>query len=577
MKPNYLLMILVAHFTSGRVQGQTFTRVTDPLNPVTTDQYESGGGTWVDINNDGWLDLFVSNGNLSNQNNSLYLNTGSGNFIRVTTGSIVTDGGSSIGSTWGDYDNDGYPDCFVTNRNNFGNFLYHGNGDTVFTKITSGNMVTDIANSNSSSWVDVNNDGALDLYTVNFQGADFLYVNAGSPNYTFTTQTPLNSGTEFSIPGAWADYNNDLLPDLFIGNSGTQNDFLYTNTGGLSFTQTTMNDAKATLGASWGDYDNDGDLDLFAANFLSQASILYQNSGAPSYVLTAVAGSAVSITGNSVGSAWGDVDNDGDLDLYVCDDGGNNHLFLNDGFPNYTFTAVTTGSIVTDGGNSFGCVFGDYDNDGQLDLFVANRLNQQNFLYHNNGNANHWITLKCEGTTSNKSGIGTKIFIKATINGNPVWQMQEAEGQTGYNSQNLRLHFGLGNATIVDTLIVKWPSGNVDSCFNILPDLFYLATENSCVTSGIQNPDHPLPVTLFQNFPNPFHHRTTIKYELRNSTSVVIQIFGFTGNLIGTAVDEKQSAGLHEINFYRNNLAAGCYYYKIITTESVVAKKFMVE
>src|SRR5262249_20757365 len=142
----------------------TFTRILDPTNPVVNDSLESGGGSWVDLDGDSVPDLFVAHGNLSNQNNALFHNAGNFHFIPVTSGAVVTDGGSSIGGTWGDYDSDGHPDLFVANRNNFGNFLYHGLGDTLFDKVTTGAVVTDIGNSNSASWVDNDNDGDLDLY-----------------------------------------------------------------------------------------------------------------------------------------------------------------------------------------------------------------------------------------------------------------------------------------------------------------------------------------------------------------------------------------------------------------------------
>src|ERR1700759_1856587 len=123
---NWKMLLAFFMFAEHSAFGQTFTQITDATNPIVCDTGSSGGGSWIDINNDGLLDLFVANGNLSSQNNSLYLNTGNGNFIKVKSGNIVNDGGSSIGSTWADYDNDGFLDCFVTNRNNFGNFLYHG-------------------------------------------------------------------------------------------------------------------------------------------------------------------------------------------------------------------------------------------------------------------------------------------------------------------------------------------------------------------------------------------------------------------------------------------------------------------
>ena len=283
--------------------GQTFTRITDPSSPIVTDAYQSGGACWVDLVGDGYLDLFVANGNLTNEPNRLYRNKRPGGFTSVTGSPVVTDGGSSIGGTFGDFDNDGRIDLFVTNRGNFGNFLYRGMGDTLFSKVTTGDPVTDLANSNSSSWVDADNDGDLDLYVVNFSGDDFLYVASPAGVFTKTAIPGMTPGAEFSIPGAWADYDNNGLDDLFVGNAGTQDDYLYKNSGGLAFTRTVIPDGLSTLGASWGDYDNDGYLDLVVTHFSGQNCTLYHNGGPPSFTLTPVTSSAVSVsTGNWVGS-----------------------------------------------------------------------------------------------------------------------------------------------------------------------------------------------------------------------------------------------------------------------------------
>ncbi|MEO5571552.1 MAG: FG-GAP-like repeat-containing protein [Bacteroidia bacterium] len=558
---NYKTQALLILFLLFNTKGfsQTFTKITSTLNPIVTDTARSGGGSWIDIDNDNDLDLFVSNGNLTTENNSLYINNGGGNFTKITTGSIVTDGGSSIGSTWGDYNNDGNLDCFVTNRNNFGNFLYEGNGTSNPVKQTGISLVTDIANSNSSSWIDIDNDGDLDLYTVNFMGNDFLYLNNGS--FSNNQNNPIQSdGSNFSIPGLWADYNNDLKPDLFVGNAGNQNDKLYTNNGGLNFTALTFTDGTPTLGGSWGDYDNDGDLDLFVANYLAQTNILYNNSGAPNYILTLAPTSPVMVVGNNVGSAWGDIDNDGDQDLFVCDDGGNNHLFINSGFPAYTFNNVTTGQIVNDGGNSFGCVLADYDYDGQLDAFVANQLNQQNFLYHNDGNSNNWITIKCVGVLSNKTAIGAKVFVKANIAGNDIWQMQEVLAQTGYNSQNLWLHFGFGLTSIIDTLIVKYPSGNVDTCVNISTNAFYNPTEGACLTSvGIKNIESQnkdfFRVSIY---PNPADNILSFNYTVLLPSQIKVSIINPEGKSILTKqVKSKMGNNLESLDI--KYLASGAY------------------
>lgn len=559
---------------------QTFTRVTDISNPVVSDQYESGGGCWVDVNKDGWLDLFVANGNLMSQNNSLYINKRDGNFTKVISGAVVNDGGSSIGGAFGDYNDDGILDLFVTNRNFFKNFLYKGVGDSTFIKIITGNIVTDSANSNCGHWVDIDKDGDLDLFVLNFQGNDFLYLNSGAPLYNFNkidNAAFLLNAADFSIPAVWGDYNNDRLPDLFVGNAGTQNDYIYNNNGNLSFTKTTLNDGRASLGASFGDYNNDGNLDLFVANYLNQNDILYRNSGSTDYILTPVDTGIVSNNGgSSVGSCWGDVDNDGDLDLFVANDNNeNNFLYLNNGAPGYGFTKIMTGAVVNDGGNSFGCVFGDYNNDGAIDLFVANRLNQNNFLYLNNGNGNKWLGIKCRGTVSNRSAIGTKVKVKALINGQSLWQVREVVSQSGYNSQNLDLNFGLGNAIIIDSIIVQWISGITSVFTNQLTNRYITISEDGTINSIRNNNLAPDKFTLYQNYPNPFNPATIIKFSLMNSGNVTLKIYDELGREIKTLINEFMNSGTYEITVNGEDLVSGIYFYMIETGNFRETKKMV--
>ncbi|HEY4613343.1 MAG TPA: FG-GAP-like repeat-containing protein [Bacteroidota bacterium] len=561
------------------VVAQSFTKITDLNNPIVQDQYESGGGAWIDFNNDGLLDLFVANGNLTNQQNSLYLNLGNGNFKKITTGAIITDGGSSIGSTWADFDNDGFLDVFVVNRNNFGNFLYLGNGDTTFTKVMTGPVVSDLVNSNSASWVDVNNNGLLDLFVINFQSDNFLFLNQG--NRTFAKETsasPTGDGTNFSIHGLWADFNNDRLPDLFIGNGGSQNDVLYRNQGGNSFETIPFNDGKATIGSSWGDYNNDGYTDLFVANTLNQENILYRNSGPPTFSLAPVVGSAVSLDmGNSVGSSWADFNNDGVLDLFVANDGQNNLLYMNSGPPNYEFTKIIVGEIVNDGGNSFGAAAGDYDNDGDLDMFVANRLNQQNFLYRNNGNSNNWLKVQCVGTVSNKSAIGTKVRIRATIMGQTIWQKREVSGMTGYNSQTLQLHFGLATASLVDSLIVEWPSGLTEVHTNIVPDQTVTVRENSGITAVPEQGRTTNPEVFFlgQNYPNPFNPVTNFEFQVPTSGFVQLHVYSVLGNELATIVNEHLAPGVYRRTWDAHPFPSGVYYYRLQSSNFVETRKMI--
>lgn len=559
---------------------QTFVRITDPANPVVNESHQSGGGCWIDLVGDGYLDLFVANGNLSSEANALYRNNRAGGFVRVTTGNIRSDGGSSIGGTFGDFDNDGMPDLFVTNRNFFRNFLYRGLGDTLFEKVTAVPPVTDSGNSNSSSWVDIDNDGDLDLYVVNFQGADFLYRNEGAPSFSFTRvdTTALTAGGEFSIPGAWADYNNDGRPDLFIGNAGAQHDYLYANQGNFHFTRTIIADGGSSLGASWGDFDNDGDLDLLVPHFSSQKCRLYRNSGAPLFQMTSIdTGSVSNINGSWVGSSWGDFDNDGDLDLYVANDGPAAGFFRNNGPPGFGFTRILNGPVATDTGYNFGAVWGDYDRDGQLDLFVANRLGELNRLYHNEGNSNHWLTIRAAGTISNRSAIGARIRVYARLNGVAVCQLREVTGQTGYNSQNLDQHFGLADAAVADSVVIDWPSGVRDTWRAVPADQWMRLTEGGA-TPVVPTPSGSVHqrIELGPAQPNPSRDWAALTFRLADAADVRLELFDVRGRLVKVMLSEHLEAGDHRF-LYKADPAtpAGTYFVRleaggVVRTEKIV-------
>ena len=447
---------------------QTFTRIS--AGDIVNDGGESWGCAWGDYNNDGWLDLFVAN-----QGNFLYRNNGNGSFTKITAGDIVSAGGDFRGAGWGDYNHDGFLDLFVANSGGQNNLLYRNNGDGTFRKIIGGAIATDGGNSRGGAWGDYDNDGLLDLFVAN-DGNNFLYHNNDNRTFTKITAGDMVNDGRNSFSAGWGDYDNDGRLDLFVTNWG-QNNFLYRNLGNgtLITTDAIVNGGGDSAGAGWGDYDNDGDLDLFVANY-GQNNLLYQNNGNGTF--TGITGSAiVNDGGNSYGSSWGDYDNDGDPDLFVANYGQNNFLYRNNG--DGTFTRITGGAIVNDGGNSTGCAWGDYDNDGDLDLFVAN-FGQDNFLYRNNGNGNNWINIHVVGTVSNLSAIGAKVKVKAAIKDKPVWQMQEISGQTGAFSQNsLNAEFGLAKATIVDSLQIEWPTGAVNVYTRVKVNQFLTIRENN--------------------------------------------------------------------------------------------------
>ncbi len=189
-------------------------------------------------------------------------------------------------------------------------------------------------------------------------------------------------------------------------------------------------------------------------------------------------GRIVSDGGNSQSCAWGDYDNDGWLDLFVANAGGGNFLYRNNG--DGSFSSVTGQAIADDQSTSAGCAWGDYDNDGFLDLVVAGV--GQNLLYRNNGNSNSWLKANCIGTVSNRSAIGAKVRLKATIGGRTFWQLREISGGSGYVSQNsLIAHFGLGDAKVIDTLRIEWPSGAVQELQNVAANQMLTITEQKSI------------------------------------------------------------------------------------------------
>ncbi|RMF60400.1 MAG: CRTAC1 family protein, partial [Calditrichaeota bacterium] len=464
-----IIAMVVLLLGQGNILAQTFTKVT--TGPVVNDGGDSYGGSWGDYNGDGFQDLFVPN---YRQNNFLYMNNGDGSFTKISTGDIVTDGGSSYAGTWGDYDNDGDLDLFVANFEGQNNFLYQNNGDGTFTRITHGAIVNDGGNSRDASWGDYDNDGFLDLVVVNgFDENNFLYRNNGDGTFTKISNSPIVLDGGNSVGCAWADYDNDGFLDLVITNGApNQNNFLYRNNRDGTFSKITtdivVTDGENSQGASWGDYDNDGDLDLFVTN-ANQNNSLYQNNGDGTF--TKITNSIITTDGgNSACSVWEDFDNDGDLDLYVTNRSPEaNFFYINNG--DGTFTKNTTSIIVQDHIWSLGTACADYDRDGDIDIFVANWSNSDNFLFMNNGNTNNWLNCELVGTSfSNVSAIGSNISLKANIQGLSVWQLREVSGLTGNNAQSsLNTKFGLGDATIIDSIVVNWPGADTTTVLTNVP------------------------------------------------------------------------------------------------------------
>jgi len=570
-KKIFFIIFLASGFISQNIiYSQNFTKILE--GDLVNEQLNSGGSSWIDVDGDGDQDLFVANGNLGLQKNSLFINNGDGTFTTYTQGEIVNETGKSIGGVWGDLENDGYPDLFVTNRESSTNFLYKNNGDLTFTKINLSSVINDPANSNNSFWVDVENDGDLDIYVLNFAGTNFLYLNDGIGNFTKFNNSPIVTDNDQSIVASWGDYDNDGDLDLFKGIGGNTSNILYENSGTLNFfnanNSVISSDKFSTLGASWADIDNDGDFDLFVANFLGQNNSLYINNGDKTFTQIKT-GAIVNDGGRSVGTSFGDIDNDGDLDLFIGNYTENNFLYLNDGTPNYTFTKVTAGAVVSDMGNTFGVSMCDYDNDGDIDVFACNQDNQKNFLYRNDGNSNNWINLKLAAKISNKPAIGTVIKLKCNINGQPVWQMRHVESQSGYNSQNsLNAEFGLAESTVIDSILIKWPSGIEQVLTGVGSNQFITIEETGSTDVNKESQTLPDEFKLNQNYPNPFNPSTNISFTIPNVAdakfaSATLKVYDVLGSEVAVLVNGVKAAGHYEVTFQGTELSSGMYFYNL--------------
>ncbi len=554
---------------------QSFTKITS--GPVVNTIGDSRSVNWIDVNNDDLLDLMITNGPAGGQNNFLYLNDGAGGFTAVVNDTIVKDGKPSDGATWADTDNDGDLDCFVANWYNFIGLYYNNNGNGTFNYNAAAGLTTGITYSETASWGDYDKDGFVDLYVARSGGTvatnrNFLFHNNGNNTFTKITSGSLVTDALVSRSVNWTDADNDGDLDLFVSNEDVTNndENFYRNDGNGAFTKLStgdlLNDGKKTMSSSWADFDNDGDLDVFLANE-DATNALFRNDG--NFNFTKLINDTVTKgIANSFSSAWSDVDNDGDVDLFVTNSFKTNTkmpclFYLNNG--NATFTRISNHTLTADSGWTYGCAFGDYDNDGFEDLAVATvRYQSQDkpdLLFHNNANSNNWLTLKLIGTTTNKSAIGTKVRVKAQINGTPVWQMREISSQSSYCGQNdMRAHFGLGNATLIDSLKIEWLSGLVQVFDSVPLNEFITITEGQ-VSIGISEKEKASDMILF---PNPSKGIITLS-NIRLSEGDLILISNSKGDTL-SKIDIKSAVTRFEIDLKKQGCKSGGNYY--ITVQS---------
>jgi len=555
------------------------------------------GGAWGDYNNDGQLEVLVRGGADSHgvPRQFIYQHMGDGRFIRVD--SLYGVNGQK--SLWLDFDNDGLLDVFTLSFE-YPCRLHRNNGNGTFSDVTTyAGLDTVGKQSWGAAFADYDVDGDVDIFVANHArdagNRNALYSNNGDGTFTKVVGNATESDIDNSEGSSFADYDNDGWPDLFVANYGTENG-LFHNNGNGTFTRihgVSVVGAPWATGCAWGDYNNDGYLDLAVITLTEDA--LYRNNGDGTFDQV-VASPVVSEYSSSRGCSWGDLDNDGDLDLIISNGYpllGPNMLFANDGHG--MFTKITTGVLASAGGVSGGTTMADYDRDGDLDLLSSSGFGllccdtslaayPTNRLFQNDGNGNAWIVIRCIGKQANRQAIGARIRVHARINDSTRWQTREICSTTGSSAQNSSYaHFGLGDASIIDTAIVIWPSldRTSDTLLGVAVNQLLVVEEG--IPTDISEHEYatlPATIVLEQNYPNPFNPTTTIAYSIPTRAHVTIGIFNLLGHQVRTLIDEMKSAGKYKIEWEGtdangHSVSTGVYLYRLTAGDYVETRKMV--
>ena len=456
-----------------------FTDITEEAG-IDLTEWLTESVAWGDFDNDGDEDLYLT----VDGPNRLFRNDGGGRFTDVTEAAGVGNQGFSVGSAFGDLDNDGDLDLYVVNFTGGLDVLYRNDGPVGiggayrFTDITLSARTNVERSSRGMTFVDYDRDGLLDIFVMAI-GPNILYRNLGGLRFVNVAGSLGVDQDDQGVGVVAADINDDGWPDLFTGNRSGDFSNLYLNQGGF-FVDVASGAGIAARGLGMGvaafDVDNDLDTDLYWTAWPEVANALYENRGDLLFDNVASASATNDPLGWGISCNVGDVDLDGWQDLFVTngfsDASGPNVLFRNLG--DGAFADITT----TLGGGAFdgrGVAFADFDNDGDLDLVVTADMNEPNRLWRNDSpTGRHWLGLRLQGRLSNTSAIGARVVV-TTVEGSYV---QEVSGGAGRGSQNsLPLEFGLGSATVVEELTIRWPSGTVQTRRNLTVDRYFTITE----------------------------------------------------------------------------------------------------
>jgi enediyne biosynthesis protein E4 len=525
--------------------GLKFKHINGPVDRKDYVFEAKGGGLgFFDIDNDGWMDLLLVQGSTVErhlQGNDphpvLYRNKRDGTFEDVTEKAGLDHRGWGMGVTFGDYDNDGWTDIYLTFLG--ANVLYRNNGDGTFTDATKKAGVGDTRWSSSAAFADYDQDGYLDLYVCNYITIDFqnlprpgpgmfctylgrpvmcgprglpgardtLYRNDGDGTFTDVSESSgaFDRESLFGLGVVWSDLDNDGDLDIFVANDDGPN-LLFVNQGDGTFEEEGFISGLAVsidgrnqggMGIDAADYDNDGLIDAFVTNFSNDYSTLYHNDGA--LMFTDITGETELYTAEWLLVSWGmrfaDFNHDGWKDIFHVNGHVTPFLMVEKMEEKYfqppsfylnergIFRDVRrlAGADMQVGKCSRGAAFADFDNDGDIDVAIANLNDSPQLLRNDRRDQNHWIMFRTVGRTSNRDGIGARITV-TTPELTQVWEIKR--GVSIYSASDPRAHFGLGRAEKAGTVKVQWPGGKVQEFRDVPGDTHYVVDEEKGLSKG---------------------------------------------------------------------------------------------
>ncbi|MDH3243513.1 MAG: FG-GAP-like repeat-containing protein [Saprospiraceae bacterium] len=567
-----MICLLCAHHMIGQV-------FTDAGSTANLDDISSMNGVAVaDYDRDGDLDIYFSGflpfiDSVPESYNRLMRNDGNGTFTDVTleagfisqftNPAVITETGVKLGVSWGDFDNDGYPDLYLTHRG--GNQLYRNEGDGTFEDVTeSAGVIGCLTCYNAGGlWWDHDRDGDLDLYVSILDGPNILYENNGDGTFSDRTNFYKLGGAGITWTSVALDVGKDGFLDLYNANDTQINEF-FENRTGTNYVEASrayrLADEGAGMGLAIGDYNNDGFFDIYVTNiFNHKPNPLFKNLGNRRFENQALE-MGVSNAGWGWGTKFFDCDHDGDEDLYVVtgtmdkqyinqtlQEGTENYFFKNtlmegsEGFVDWSAESQTAGSAATKGR---GLEVFDYDGDGDLDMLVAN-IEEPPQLYRNEvmetgeSALSNWIQISLEGTESNRSAFGTEV--KITIGDRSYYRWHHGSGFYGQSVQPV--HFGLADADKIDEIQITWPLGLVQKFEDISANQLIQLTEGSTLTDVDDQRLVNLPFRSKNQYPNPFIEEVNFQFEFTSSGLLQLQIYSVYGELIEAVQYQINSAG----------------------------------